>query len=83
LEAFFDKIRGGGKIMKINDKRFVLWQIGGGKRGHIFPKNNLGKALCLRGPAGTESLPDDEICKDCAKEYPIVARSPVFATFMG
>lgn len=69
--------------MRINKRRFVLRRIGGGKRGHIFPKNNLGKAICLRGPAGKESLSNDEICKECTKEYPVVARSSAFATFMG
>ncbi len=69
--------------MKIDNKRFVLRRIGKDKKAHIFPKNHLDTALCLRGPADEESLPDEKICKECAKDYPAVSKSPVFAMFMG
>ena len=69
--------------MEINKKRFVFYRIGKGKKAHIFPKNHLDKAICLRGPAGKESLPDDEICKECVKEYLAVVKSSVFAMFVG
>ena len=71
--------------MKIDKKRFELREIGSGKKAHIFPKNLQSVALCLMGPARGEVLKnvaDEDICKDCAREYNVVSRSPALAIFM-
>ncbi|MBI4837469.1 MAG: hypothetical protein HY813_03655 [Candidatus Portnoybacteria bacterium] len=72
--------------MKIDKERFAWHKTENGKKAHIFPKNHLAKALCLRGPACKEVLDDpsdDIICKECVEDYPAAAKSASFAIFVG
>jgi hypothetical protein len=71
---------------EIDTDRFVLSRVGKyGRKLHIFSGGWVTRSFCGRGPAKErqDEYSRDQLCKECAKMYPEIVKSPLAQMFSG